>query len=425
MANENQNSMIPDWQFNTIPGNANQGSILMTRNVLTEPPLSLDDLIWIEMKDVIGTADVKLEYSEEENKYILYKAKGHRENNGEWIKDWIFVGSWEPITEEVAEALRSLVYIQYIFDTTTLNTLKVIGLRKDGTQDELCNINFATKTEFDSAVLNLNNRIDVENVRATNAESALANNIEAETTRATTAEAQLQTNITTAQTQLQANINAEVNRATAKEEDLQNQINDNKENLADYIGSFETKAALEAYSGEKNNNDYAVVLNDETHNNQCWRYIYRESTNSWLAQYMVNEEPMTQAQVDAINSGINAAKVAQVEQNRLDIANINTEIGELQEELIEGNGINITNNVISVKNGNGITVDSTGVKAKGNANAGIDVNSNGIGIKINSTNLKFSSGSLDTVLQTWTGTQAEYDALGTYDSNTLYLITED
>lgn len=75
-----------------------------------------------------------------------------------------------------------------------------------------------------------------------------------------------------------------------------------------FRGSFATKALLLAYTGEKTNNDYAYVEQDETHNNEAWRYIYvipsGQTTGSWQAQFKVNDTPFTQAQLNALNSGI-------------------------------------------------------------------------------------------------------------------------
>ena len=87
-----------------------------------------------------------------------------------------------------------------------------------------------------------------------------------------------------------------------------------------FRGSFATKAALLAVAWQTSdpnaqyyvsNNDYAVVLADETQNNECWRYIYVTGTG-WTAQYRINESPMTQAQLDAINSGATAAIINSV-----------------------------------------------------------------------------------------------------------------
>ena len=54
-------------------------------------------------------------------------------------------------------------------------------------------------------------------------------------------------------------------------------------------------------------NDYTIVLSDEQHDNATTRYIYN---NGWEYQYTVNETAMTQAQLNALNSGITAGKVS-------------------------------------------------------------------------------------------------------------------
>jgi len=55
-------------------------------------------------------------------------------------------------------------------------------------------------------------------------------------------------------------------------------------------------------------NDYAIVLDDETHNDEVTRYIYN---NGWEYQYTINESPLTQAQLNALNSWITSTKVWQ------------------------------------------------------------------------------------------------------------------
>jgi phenolic acid decarboxylase len=49
------------------------------------------------------------------------------------------------------------------------------------------------------------------------------------------------------------------------------------------------------------------VLDDENHDHATTRYIYN---NGWEYQYTINETPLTQAQLNALNSGITAGKVA-------------------------------------------------------------------------------------------------------------------
>lgn len=73
----------------------------------------------------------------------------------------------------------------------------------------------------------------------------------------------------------------------------------------------ELAAATTFYSGwvvrTPTRNDYTIVLDDENHDNATTRYIY----NSWWEyQYTVNETALTQAQLDALNSGITSAKVS-------------------------------------------------------------------------------------------------------------------
>lgn len=78
---------------------------------------------------------------------------------------------------------------------------------------------------------------------------------------------------------------------------------------ATFRGNFATKASLEAYSGTKVNGDYAIVESDETHSGQTWRYKYNGT--SWIAEYKLNDTAFTQAQLNAINSGIDSTQVAQ------------------------------------------------------------------------------------------------------------------
>jgi len=89
--------------------------------------------------------------------------------------------------------------------------------------------------------------------------------------------------------------------------------------------AFATKAALDAgpwyYAGHTRTptrNDYAIVTADETHENKSARYCYTE--NQWAFQYTFNMS-FTQAQVNAINSGITAAKVALYDAHLIDQAN--------------------------------------------------------------------------------------------------------
>ncbi len=91
-------------------------------------------------------------------------------------------------------------------------------------------------------------------------------------------------------------------------------------NAAWFRGSFASLAALEAVPWQTSNpaaanyvtnNDYAIVLDDEEHDDECWRYVYTTGTG-WVAQYMINEAPLTVAQMAALNSGATAQNIAQI-----------------------------------------------------------------------------------------------------------------
>lgn len=79
--------------------------------------------------------------------------------------------------------------------------------------------------------------------------------------------------------------------------------------------AFATKAALDAgpwyFNGDSRTpttNDYALVEEDETHSNATTRYTYTGS--QWAYQYTLNTTPFSQAQLDALNSGIDANLVS-------------------------------------------------------------------------------------------------------------------
>ena len=168
-------------------------------------------------------------------------------------------------------------------------------------------------------------------------------------------------------TKARADIAAEVQRATAAEASLQSAINENtgkieridnvipstattENQLADkaFVNSsinalaafyieptasgneaFVTKANLTNatvfYSGGQprvpTQNDYAIVLSDESQTQNAdgtyptTRYSWQGGTyptGQWGFQYIVNNTPLTQAQVDAINSGITKELVSQI-----------------------------------------------------------------------------------------------------------------
>lgn len=92
-------------------------------------------------------------------------------------------------------------------------------------------------------------------------------------------------------------------------------------NTANFIGTFNSLAELEAYTGTLTNNDYAfVVTTDQAGNTLYDRYKYNGA--SWLFEYELNNSSFTAAQWAAIQSGITATLVAQIGTNRENIATL-------------------------------------------------------------------------------------------------------
>ncbi len=76
-------------------------------------------------------------------------------------------------------------------------------------------------------------------------------------------------------------------------------------NTANFIGTFSSISELENYTGEVTNNDYAFVRAiDEAGNTIYNRYKYKQSDNSWLFEYSLNNSSFTANQWSTINSGL-------------------------------------------------------------------------------------------------------------------------
>lgn len=101
-------------------------------------------------------------------------------------------------------------------------------------------------------------------------------------------------------------------------------------NTANFIGTFNSVAELEAYSGPITNNDYAYVIRtDATGNTLYDRYKYTDATTpaSWEYEYTLNNSSFTADQWAAINSHATAASISQISTNQQNISGIQTTIG--------------------------------------------------------------------------------------------------
>lgn len=91
---------------------------------------------------------------------------------------------------------------------------------------------------------------------------------------------------------------------------------------ATFIGTFNSVAELEAYSGVKDENDYAFVIStDGTGNTVYNRYKWNDT--AWLFEYALNNSSFTANQWAAINSGATTTNINQIATNTGNITTLN------------------------------------------------------------------------------------------------------
>ena len=99
-------------------------------------------------------------------------------------------------------------------------------------------------------------------------------------------------------------------------------------NTANFIGTFNSVADLEAYSGTLTNNDYAFVVGVDSDGNTVYnRYKYTNATDpaEWAFEYALNNSSFTAAQWASINSGITDTAVTQIGTNTTNIGTLTTD----------------------------------------------------------------------------------------------------
>lgn len=96
-------------------------------------------------------------------------------------------------------------------------------------------------------------------------------------------------------------------------------------NTANFIGTFNSVAELEAYSGTVTNNDYAFVATEDQAGNTLYdRYKYNANTQQWVFEYELNNSSFTAVQWAALNSGATATNIGQIATNTSAITSLGT-----------------------------------------------------------------------------------------------------
>lgn len=113
---------------------------------------------------------------------------------------------------------------------------------------------------------------------------------------------------------------ADINAKIPAQASAQNQLADKDfvnssiaTNTAYFIGTFNSVAELNAYTGTKTNNDYAFVQSTDAAGNTIFKR-YKWNGTAWLYEYELNNSSFTSEQWAAINSGATAAKISQIKQ---------------------------------------------------------------------------------------------------------------
>jgi hypothetical protein len=172
-------------------------------------------------------------------------------------------------------------------------------------------------------------------------------------------------------------------------------------NTATFIGTFNSMAELEAYSGQKDDNDYAFVVSTDAAGNTVYNR-YKWNGTAWLFEYALNNSSFTANQWAAINSGITTGLVTAF---------------NAKGALLDYSGTTLSLQDSGGNNLSQVTIKSTPDLDNKSISLNADDELQTIGV--------INQNDTTTAIKTWTGTRAQYDAIVTKDNNTLYNITDD
>lgn len=204
--------------------------------------------------------------------------------------------------------------------------------------------------------------LGAETIRAKAAENVNAGDIATERSRAIAAEGQIATDIiteaaraTAAEQTVQNNVDA-INAKIPVAASTQNQLADKayvEDSIrvadASFRGSYATVSAIPAdyndypadSSGNKkpDDNDYIYVRDASGYQPEtltgCWKFKYTgdwdaDGVAGWLPEYAVSDSVFSQAQVNALNSGADATKIAKIATNESNISDLQSDVSDIE-----------------------------------------------------------------------------------------------
>lgn len=172
-------------------------------------------------------------------------------------------------------------------------------------------------------------------------------------------------------------------------------------NTANFIGTFNSVAELEAYSGTLTNNDYAFVSTTDSAGNTLYDR-YKWNGSQWLFEYELNNSSFTAAQWASINSGITSGDVSLIStaiQPNDNISELTNDVG-----YITSTSLPTVNNSNITLQKNGVDVGSFTLNQSSNSTINFSVPTDTSDLTNNAGFI--TSSSIPTVDQTFDGTSA-------------------
>lgn len=125
-----------------------------------------------------------------------------------------------------------------------------------------------------------------------------------------------------------------------------------------FRGTFDSVDELNAYSGEKKNNDYAYVVDKDASGITLKqsKYKYVDESTAWVFEYVVNDTTFTAAQLASINSGITDEDVTKIASNETAIKELNATVTNHEDTITKS-----AEHIIDKKNPHDVTKAQIGL----------------------------------------------------------------